>query len=73
MTSKPPPPKVDRQLSGLRDATIRELQVAVELLTRATIQATQQNYPGVTALAREAAALSERSARSAGIMSLLED
>lgn len=73
MPSNTPPSTVDRQLSGLRDATIRELQEAVELLTRATVQATQQNYPGVCALAREAAALSERSARSAGIMSLLED
>lgn len=73
MRFKPASPTVDSQLSILRDATIRELQVAVELLTQATIQATQQNYPGVRALAREAAALSERSARSAGIMSLLED
>ena len=63
---------VDRQLAGLHDALIRDLQAAVEALTRATVQAARQDYPSAREFARTAADLSADGARTAGLMALLD-
>lgn len=63
--------EVERQLAGLHDHLIRDLQTAVDALTRATVQAARHDYPKAQALAETAASLSEGSARAAGLMALI--
>ncbi len=63
---------VEEQVRRLRNGMIRELQLAVELLTRATDHAERDDISRVRQLARAASAISRSSARTASVIELLE-
>ena len=63
---------VEEQVVQLRHGMIRELQLAAELLNRATTQASRDDIAAARRLARAASAISLSSARTASIIELLE-